>query len=318
MSSRSLRRTIVALEGTPGGVETVDKALRAITELAAIADKIQVDEHVGTLAQPRHFIGSIKAEGSIKQDGIYEEAPYITSMALGLATASGSDPYNWFFPLPHATAPTFATYTVEYTDGADYIVRSTDVFAVSLTITGEAGQSWSFDASLVGANADYPAALSADIPVSGAVTSIRMADTRLYLDDTYANVGNTTISGVFINFDWALSNLQHQKLFAEGVLYPTGRGHDRYDVELTLTLEADNATVRSIRDRLLSDAGVAARIEATSGSNVARLDGWYMVDSVNTLDDRDGNNIVEIRLKSEKDASDNTGLVYYACTLSAL
>lgn len=319
MSSKALRRTLVGLEATAGESVVTNKPLRALTELHPVTDKVQVDEDVGSLSQVRHYLGSYHAEGSIAQDGIYEEAPWLVAMALGHDVPTGpvAGIYTWAFPLPVGTAPTFATFTMEYTDGADWITAADDVFATSLSIEGAAGKSWDFSNSLVGAEVGYSGALTADLTVSGCVTSILMADTSLYFDNFYDSLGGCLVSGVFIDFKYSVDNLQHQKQFA-GSDYPTGRGNDRYDVTLDLTLEVDAAVTRFLRDKDLSDNGLAIRVEADDGTYSATIDGWYFVDSVATLSERDGNNVIAISLKGETDCDDNTGTIGIVCTTGTL
>ncbi|NVM23897.1 MAG: hypothetical protein HWN68_19225, partial [Desulfobacterales bacterium] len=71
-------------------------------------------------------------------------------------------------------------------------------------------------------------------------------------------------------------------------------------------------------DKLLLTTQTAIRIKATSGSHSAAIDGMYMLEDIDTLDDRDGNNIVKMTYLGEKDASDNTGQVEILSSLDAL
>lgn len=321
MSGRAQRRVCVGLEGTAGQAAPVDIALHATGELRPVVDKVAPEEDVGTFASPRHYVGAYHGEGSIKADpASFEEGPTLASMALGsVSPVGGVAPYTWTFPLPDDTAPTIAPYTVEVTDGEDWTCRTTYGFCPSLTISGEAGKAWAISGDLVGADTDYPVALSAN-PTLAAVTPIRMGKTALYLDDLYANIGDTKLTGAFISFEWKIDKLLHQKQLAEGYLYPTSHGSDRYSVALKLVLECDNATVRALRDHVLTTDLKAVRIEAieTALTTEARLDGMFRVMEVGTLDDRDGNNIVAVTLELEKDTLGNTGEVEFICSLAAL
>lgn len=323
MSSKALRQVLIGKETNPGEGVTVDVALRATASLKAVPDKVIVEEDIGSFAPARHYIGSLKAEGSLEMDGYYEHAPYPVSMAMGAGNKAGeASPYTWTFELPDDAADTFATYTVEYSDGADHIVHAEDVFATELEISGEAGQTWMFKPTLAGGQVTFPAAVGASLS-AGTATSIRMADTTLSIDDTFAGIGTTPVA-VLISFNWKLSNLQHQKLFA-GSLWPSGRGNNKWETTLELIVEIEEATIEAEKAKLLTTAQsaieIAALDEDAGGEGVdysATISGMYMLQDVDTLDDRDGNNIVKLTYKGEKDSSDNTGSIVIATSLSAL
>lgn len=323
MSSKTQRQVIVGLESEAGTGVTPDIALRAVAGLKAVPDKVVVEEDIGSFAPGRHYIGSLKAEGSLEMDGYYEGAPVPVAMAMGAGEKTGEEaPYSYAFELPDDTPDDFATWTVEYTDGADHVVHAEDCFATGLEISGEAGQSWMFKPDLVGGAVTFPAALGASL-TPPAATSILMADTTLYIDDAYAGIGTTDVAEL-ISFSWKLESLQHQKQFA-GSLYPSGRGHDRWQTTLEVILEVENTVFEAEKDKLLSTAQSAIRIEALAedagGEGVdysATIDGMYMLADIDTLDDRDGNNIIKLVYKGEKDSSDNTGGITIVSPLTGL
>lgn len=319
MSSKALRKVILGLETTPGDGATPDVALRATASLKAKVDKIVPDEDIGSFAPSRHYIGSLMAEGSLEmEDGYYEHAPYPISMALGQGSKSGAaDPWTYTWTLPDGTAPTFATYRLEYGDGANHIVRADDVFATGLEIKGEAGKGVSLTADLVGASTTLPAALGASLTPLASPTTIRMAETILYMDDAFANIGTTAVP-VLISFTWKLEDLQHQKQFA-GSLYPTGRGNDKWKISLELVVEIDQATVETQKDKLLNTSLTAIRVRSQASVNdVLTLDGMYRLMEVDSLDDRDGNNIIKLNYEAEKDSSGNMPSVVCKTNLSGL
>lgn len=318
MSSKAQRRILIGKETVSGTAVTVDTALRAVANLKPVADKVQVEEDIGTFAQARHYLASYHAEGDLEMTGYYEHLPYPVSMALGTygtPTDLGGGLYEWHFWLPNDVANTFATFTLEYTDGADHIVKADDVFATALQISGTAGEGWELNDDLVGAEVTLPAAVSAS-PATPTATSVRMADTKLYIDGAYDDLGNTEVD-VLVSFDWKLENYQHQKMFA-GTLYPTGRGNDKWQVTLELILEVEDADVEVEINKILTTTESAIRIEATSGDYSATIDGNYFLSEVDTLDDRDGNNIIKLTYLAQKDSSDNTGEVKIVTSLAAL
>jgi len=283
-----------------------------------VVDKVHVDENIGSYAPARHYIGSSKAEGTLNLDGLYQEVPYIIAMAMGAESpAGGGDPYTWTWALPDTTPETFSLWTVEYTDGDVWVLHAVDVFATGLTISAEAGKSWQFEAPLVGGEITYISALGASLSPGTTLTAIRMADTVLSIDNTYAGIGVTPVSNALINFSWGLENLQHQKLFA-GSLWPSGRGNAKWQVTLEMTVEVATAVFESERDKHLTKAQTAVHLKATSGAHSATIAGMFMLEDVASLEERDGNNIVTFSYLGEMDASDNTGYVEVLSSLDAL
>lgn len=320
MSSIAQRLVYIGKEtpGSEGVAVTVDVALRALCDLEAKPDKVVPDENIGSYAPGRHYIGSIMAEGKLTMDGYFEHVPYPISMALGdgsVGSISGGH-YPWTFAIPGATADTFATYTMEYSDGVNHIVRAADVFAKGIEIKGEAGKSWQFIPDLVGATTTFPAAVSASPTPPASVVAMRMADTIIYMDDLYANIGVTAMPKL-ISFSWKLEDLQHQKLFA-GSVYPTGRGNNKWKITLEVIAEMEQSKIESEKDKLLTTGLTAIRIKCDPGTPDCAIDCMYMLSEVGTLDDRDGNNIVKLVYMGEKDTLGNTGQITANSTLASL
>jgi hypothetical protein len=308
MSSIAQRVFYIGNETTPGTGVTVDVALRATGSLQVMPTKKRPEEYIGSFAPTRHYITSLRAQGELTMPGTYEQAPYMVSMALGAgAVVTTSDPEEWSFLLPMAgTAPTFSTYTCEYSDGANHIVKATDVFSTALEISGEADGEWMFKNTLVGGNATFPAAVSATPTPPATPRAILMAETALkWADD--GDLESAVAMDEFISFVYKVENLQHQKLFA-GSLYPTGRGHNVWNVSLELTVEIDNATVEAQKEKLLTNEQTAIQIRAEAvdagGEGIdwyAEIRGVFHLADVGVIDERDGNNIVKLTYSGEKD-----------------
>lgn len=319
MTSKAERQVLVGLQALAGTGVNVDTALRATCSLKPKVVKIHPDEDIGSFAPARHYIGQIMPEGTLKLDGTYEQCLIPLSMALGEPTPSAGPPYTWAFTLPDVTVDllSFALWTLEYTDGGNQIIRAEDVFAKGLTISGEAGKQWMFEAELDGGETTIPAALSATPALDDTVTPIRMAETTLYVDSTWAGIGVTLVEEL-ISFTWKLEDLQHSKQFA-GSLYPNGRGNAKWKTTLELILEMAAAEAHAFADALLATTQFAVQVKGYVDANdSAKINGIYMVEDIGTLDDRDGNNTIKITLQGEKDASDNTGDITVITDVAAL
>lgn len=304
MSSKAQRLVIIGPEAVAGDGATPTVALRATGSLEAVVDKIIPVEDIGNFAPASHYIGSIKAQGKIEAtDGVYENAPYIISMALGAGVKSGAgDPYTYTYTLPGATAPTFKTYRMETTDGVNHITRADDVFATALEIKGENGKGVSLLADLVGGSVTFPAAIGASLTPLATPTMIRMADMVCKMDDLFANIGTTAMTQL-ISFSWKLENYMHQKQFA-GSLYPTGRGNDKWKITLEIIGEVENAKLEAEKDKLLTTGLTAIQLKATENANdTLTLAGMFHLSKLDPMDTRDGNNIWKFTYMAQKDTA---------------
>lgn len=324
MSSKAERVFYVGLEASPGDGATVDIALRAVGNFRPVVNKMVPDEDIGSYAPSRHFLASQHGEGAVEfTAAYYQHFPVAVSMALGAGTVDTSGtPEVWTFALPDATAPTFATYNVEVGDGADHIVRCADVFATEIEIAGEADGPWTINNTLVGGSVSFPAAHAATPAVSPSVRTVLMAETSIYMDDTFGSIGSTAMPKL-ISFNWKLSGLQHQKQFA-GSFFPTGRGNDKWQTTLEVVAEMEDSKIESEKDKLLTTDITAIRIRALAedagGANIdwyVNIDGTYYLDSISPLDDRDGNNIVTLTYIGRKFGS-YEGEIAIANDLTAL
>lgn len=319
MTSKAQRQIILGLETVPGDGATPDVALRAIMEFRAMPDKITPETDIGSFAPPIPYIGSLKAGGKIEMpDGYYEHAPYLISMALGAGSKTGSaDPWTYTWNLPDGTPPTFATYRAEYTDGDDHVVSANDVFGTGLEITGGAGKAVAINTDIVGGSVTFPGSLGATLSPLAVPTYIRMAETGLWMDDAFGSIGTTAVAE-FISFSWKLEDLQHQKQFGNS-LYPTGRGNGRWKVTLEIVAEVSAAKVATEKAKLLNSSTTAIRIRSSASSNdQLTIDGPYALVELESLDDRDMNNIIKFVYQGVKDASGNVPSVVCKTNLSAL
>lgn len=324
MSSKALRVVYIGKEATPGDGATVDVALRARATLEAVPTKQMIEEDIGSLAPPRSVISALKATGQLEAEAYYQHLPYFLSLALGAGSVvTTGDPEVWTFDLPGATAPIFATYNVEAGDGADHIVRASDVFSPSMEIKGTAAGLWVITNPLVGGSVTYPAAHGATPTLPASPAALRLAETTIAIDDLYADIGDTVMEEL-ISFSWKIDKLQHQKQFG-GSLYPSGRGNAKYEVTLEVVTEVEQAVFESEKAKLLTNATSAIRIrnfmDEAGGTGIdwyCNLDGSYVLHQVGVLDDRDGNNTIKLVYKLETDSLGNIGSIAVGCDLQAL
>lgn len=307
-TSKAQRRVLLGLQGAADTAVPVDIALRATCTLKPAVTKTHPEEDIGSYAPHRHYVTQVMPEGVLKMDATYEQILYPIAMAFSyIDDPGGGAPYTWAWTLQHAAVPATHLWTLEYFDGGTYVVRAVDVIASALTISGEAPEGWQVEAEIIGGQTDLPDAISADPALDDTVTPIKMAETTLHVDAAWANIGDTEIGNALISFNWKLENFKHKKQFA-GLLYPRTHGYAEWKTTLELVLEVSNAQAQLFADALLTTTQYAVRIYGYVDANDScAIDGMYMVENVDTLDDRDGNNIIKVTLLGEADASDNVG-----------
>lgn len=330
MTAVSRRGVYYGKQGAVGSSVVVDTNLRATCSLKPTATKVQPEENIGQHGPGRHYITNIKAEGSLKMDSaVYEQILIPLHMAMGDVTPTGGPAYVWAYILPFRVDPIslISPLTMEYIDsgpsngggdgGGTYVVRLVDTFATALTISGNAPEGWKVEAELAGRVVDLPDSLSGNPEPDQTVTPIKMAETTLAVDALYADIGDTVITE-FYSFTWKLEDNYHSKQFA-GSLYPNGWGSGRWKTSLDVVLEVSAAQAQTFADAILTTALYAVRIKGYADANDnCNIDGMFYVNAVDTLDDRDGNNIIKVSLLGVIDTLGNAGVITVTTDVAAL
>ncbi|KKN57468.1 hypothetical protein LCGC14_0561800 [marine sediment metagenome] len=321
MTAVSRRGVYYGKQGAVGSSVVVDTNIRANCSLKPTATKVQPEENIGQHGPNRHYISNIMAEGSLTMDSaVYEQILIPLWLAMGSVSPTGGPDYIWAFTLPFRTdaISLISPLTMEYIDsgpsngggdgGGTYVVRLVDAFATGLTISGNAPEGWKVEAELSGRVIDLPDSLSGNPEPDQTVTPIKMGETTLAVDALYANIGDTAVTE-FISFTWKLEDNYHSKQFA-GSMYPNGWGTGRWKTSLELVLEVSAAAAQAFADAVLTTSLYAVRVKGyASASDNCNIDGMYYVDGVDTLDDRDGNNIIKVSLLGVIDTLGNAGVV---------
>lgn len=321
MTAVTRRGVYYGKQGAVGSSVVVDTNLRATCSLKPTATKEQPEENIGQHGPGRHYISNIKAEGNLTMNSaVYEQILIPLWLAMGSVSPTGGPDYTWAFTLPFRVDPIslMSPLTMEYIDsgpsngggdgGGTYVVRVVDTFATALTISGSAPEGWKVEAELSGRVVDLPDSLSGNPEPDQTVTPIKMGETTLAVDALYADIGDTVVTE-FISFNWKLEDNYHSKQFA-GSMYPNGWGSGRWKTTLELVLEVSAAQAQAFADAVLTTNLYAVRIKGYASANDnCNIDGMYFVDSVDTLDDRDGNNIIKISLLGVIDTLGNAGVV---------
>lgn len=202
------------------------------------------------------------------EQGVFQMLPMIFSMALkGAITAAeqttGQADYLWDFTpsLTASNAPD--SMTIEYGDDVEqYEIEY--VMCKRVTLKGSVGD----DAPVnVEAECFGKQITVSDFTGSIAVPTVDLMSAnmvKIYIDDTWANLGTTEVTDLLQEFSIEILTGLHAKFHAEGVKTMTGHGEGYIDAMLTLTYEGSSAadtqfdlfragTARAIRIEILGD-----------------------------------------------------------------
>lgn len=231
----------------------------------------------------------------------FQQLPWYLAMgAEGGVTGTGTGtPKTWAF-CPDLAAGDFPEVaTIRYGDNAG-VWEASCCFARGLVISGAFQGPWQIEADVVGR--DMETAAFEDLPYPTDVASYGPLETILgqmtsfYKDATcqFAAVP-TVVTGSLIDWRATLPGF-HPKFFQDGQLYYTTMGLASRHITLEATVEWDSVFAAAEHANWISQTPVYVRIQgvgATPANATATIDMVLMYESFDTLDQRDGNDIVK-------------------------
>jgi hypothetical protein len=215
-------------------------------------------------------------------------------------------------------ADDFKSFTVEkrYTDGASPLDREYRyTLCRELEISGEANGIVTMKADLFSKDeveATITPALVAPAIWEPAVTNLG----KVYIDTTWAGLGGTVVAATVYGFTWKLMTGLDARYYMDGGLGFSLHGRQKREVELTLRLDS-GANSEVLRDLVESRGIRAVRvtlegtvIPTTAITKKIHLDVMGPVDPVGAESDRDGDDTLEITVRSRYDP---TGAQDFRC-----
>ena len=282
--------------------------LMAVTDASvSIVDEVLQPEELGITA-PMSLPAQVMqhAEGSFTLQASYQDLSYLARGVFGTAatSAAASTTYVRSNAVAVSTTPTPVIWTMQYgSPSAEYQIGS--AIMTNLQISGEAGGVWEAAVDVIGRAVEANALTSA--LALRAVDLIKMSDTTFKVDAWAGAMGATAAPATLISFALTASPGYHLKTFA-GSLNPSSYGADRWEGELTTTLEF-NASAKAYVDALLT--GLVQRqiqISATQGAGTAAREATInfcgtLIDGAELFGDRNGNVTVELTWKGTYNAT---------------
>lgn len=302
MASQGEIRVLLGKESPVGTTASTFKVWRGTAELHEIDEVKFAEETIGLISKnTRDAIVTTKSEGMIATDqASYEQIVYPLNMVLeGIVPTGGGPTYTWTYDptLNNVADPT--TFTVRYgIDGKYY--QSDYVLGTDLTISFAAEEPWKISAKMAGGTVTTSGYVS--VETLSAQTAILAGQTSVYIDNSWATLGNTVVSGYLIDAQWVLPGY-HQKSFVDGSLEPTSHGLAKRAAKLEMTVEWDTAQDATERTAWRNGTKRFIELKAVNGSQSVTIDGCYIITDMATIGNRNGNITVKYTLESFYDTT---------------
>jgi len=307
MGQRAFRKIQIGEEATKGTAVAASAALLGALTMKSSPTIHRPVEERGTLAE---FSRSVKvanlAELTFEGDATFEQILYLLHMGvLGNVTPSTVDTSAklWTFTPAMTGAGTFDSFTIEY--GDDVQAWETEFcMARSIEISGAMGEAMRMRGDIFGRKMTAVSFTGAISPPT--VESIPTQKAKLYIDDEDGTIGTTEKSSTLISFTYTINTGLAPKRYADGSIDFSSYAEMFKGVELRATFAFNSAAEA---ERVLFDGETMRliRIEA-EGSLVGDVDalktltldvcGIYT--DFATLSERDGEDVVEITLSSQR------------------
>ena len=307
---RALRKILV-------GKEANDARGTAVTPTAFLVGTLGFRENLelfmpdeyetGRLASyERSQIIAKEASLPFEADANYEQLQYLLEMAIkqtstgnGRATASGRT--TWTYAPSYTGSNNPSSFTFEYGDDVGQF-RSTYVSCRNLELSGQVGDVVKVNADLFGRAVEKLNAFSASNVAPPDRESIKMGNSELYIDDTWAAVGTTKKVSTLIDFSYKFATGFNPMRYSDNRLDFSDITEAKRHVELEMTV-GFNTDAIALFDAFLAQTQKVVELRFT-GSNIGsnpktlKLQAGGNVTEFEPLGEREGQDIVKMKLVS--------------------
>lgn len=262
----------------------------------------------------RSHVVSEEAELPFASEANYEQLGYLLGMAIrgGVAGGSPADSLYTYTYAPNLTgASALDTRSIEYGDDVQAFV-STFCFAKDLELSWSLEDVVKVKAALCGqsvATQAFTSAISNPVTLSPIITGTG----KLYIDTSWASmvgVAPTAVAATLVDGSFKVVQGQTGIKYADGAIHYTDIAEKKRHVELNLTLAFTSGVAGYFANYKASPqtkmfVGIKFTGPLVGVSSHAELDlfGAYVIDDYDTLDERDGQDIVKLKLVSEYDVT---------------
>ena len=200
----ALRRIQIGQESTRGNAVAADAILLGRLTATPTPNWYKPDDEERNSLALNHRLTNVGQHNSLSYEGslTFEQVGHLLSMGVGALTTSQPDAGGSPNVYDHTFEPTLTAlaaqkaYTVEYGDNQQEY-ESAFIVAASLDFSYAIGDVWKMGAELF---ARFPSKSS----FTGSLTAPTVEDvvgqkTKVYIDSSWANLGNTQVSSTLIN-----------------------------------------------------------------------------------------------------------------------
>ncbi len=314
MGLAALRKIQIGLENPAGTPVASTAKLMGMLLRAPLKDReiVQPEDERGSLAAAHRSYASSYLWGpaTLEGDLTFEDIVYLLAMSITGAVEptipDGATLARLWTYAPNLEASNSPdAFTLEFGDDTEQF-EAEYCFARSLEISAATEQALRVSAGIVGRQltvTNWTAGL-----LNRVVEIALAAKTKLYMDDAGGAIGGTQQLLTLIDWTWRLPAHFVPKRHQDGQLYFTSVGEVKMKPELELLVEF-NANAVSLRDKYVAETRQLVRLqtlgsEIEAGQNkMLQIDGAYKILSMDTLDERNGSNVVRMTLGGEYDAT---------------
>ena len=334
MGNKGLRKLQLGDETSEGTAVAASALWRG--EAAGLQDDqnlVFVEEDVGYLpGTDRTYIDRLSGTYNMPVAPLtFQQLPYILSAGIeniiaGVQDGAGTG-YVYQYDFPTTAINSITPYTLEAGDDLQ-AEEMNGSFVESFELSAAGGEAWMMSAVWRGrtvTNTTFTGSIA--IP---AVNTALFGKTSLYIDAIGGTIGTTQIAGTFLGCTIRCNTGWKFKYAGDGYLHPTIRYFDKsaYLVEMTAVFEHDSEGVarktawRAETPNLVRVRCVGPALGTPSAytTEIFQLDCAAKVASVPELGDQNGNDILEITMRSRYNvtAARHAQIICVANALTAL
>lgn len=267
------------------------------------------DQETGLLSSfMRSYPAGYVANLPFESDANYEQLMYMLAMTIiGGVAPTGAGPYVWTYSPNLSSANNPDSFTIEYGDDVQAF-ESAFCYGKDLGISGMLDEAVKVKSALVGKGMDtttFTGALTNPLVLTPVLTNTG----KFYMDTTFAGIGVTQKTATLVDFDWKLSEGITPIKYVDGNLGFTDRAEKKRHVELNLTLAFDTSALTlftAFKASPQTASYVALKFTGpaiTGGTDGLILQGCFTVAEYPTIEERDGQDVVKLKLTSQYDAT---------------
>ena len=312
---KALRRIQLVKEVTPGTqITTATAKLVMGGEFENTQEFYRPDDLDNGILESytRSYLTGEQAKIALNGDANYEQLAYLLGMCIigGIVGGSPTDSVYTRTFLPNLTSANNPdTYTMQYGDDVEAWIAGF-CYATDLELTAALGEKavMKAKANLVG-QSFLPSTFTGAISLPTTLTPVIVGSGQLYIDSSWANLGNTHISNSLVELSYKITPGIQPIKYIDGNIYFSDRAEAKRHVEMSVTFALNSTTAAYFAAnyntspqplQFIRCKFTGPLIGATAHAELD-LDCAAVIDKWPALSDRQGQDTVKLNLLSQLD-----------------